>query len=653
MTTILVVDDSLTVRMDLAESLEAAGFAAIPVGTLGEARVALAAQPIAAAILDVRLPDGDGVTLLSEIRTNPSLAALPVLLLSTEAEVKDRIRGLRTGANDYVGKPYDTTFLVARIRELVSSDRTAPERLVLVIDDSPTYRTTLSEALTGAGYTTVSASSGPEGLRLAAARKPAVIVVDGFMPEMDGSSVVRRIRLDPGLRTTPCVLLTGSEDEDAELRALDAGADAFVRKESDLDVILARVGAVLRAASGEQYAGATSSLGPKRILAIDDSPTYLNELGDQLRDEGYDVVLAGSGEEAIELLAVQQVDCILLDRMMPGLSGADTCRRIKSAPIVRDIPLVMLTALDGRDAMIDGLADGADDFISKSSGLDVLKARVQAQIRRKQFEDEHRRIREQLLRSEHEAEEARAARELAETRAAMAERLEHANVELQATNRELEAFSYSVSHDLQAPLRSINGFSTILVEDYADRLDDTGRAHLRRIVDATERMTAMIADLLRLSRVASGELRRETVDLSALVRSILAELAGRDADRRVELEVTAGVIVRGDPGLLRTALENLLGNAWKFTGKRDRGRIEFGTALRDGQRIYFVRDNGAGFKMQSADLLFRPFQRLHTAADFEGTGVGLATVQRVIARHGGRIWAEAEPEVGATFFFVI
>ncbi len=653
MTTILVVDDSLTVRMDLAESLEAVGFAAIPVGSLAEARVALAVESISAAILDVRLPDGDGVTLLAEIRNNPSLAALPVLMLSTEAEVKDRIRGLRTGANDYVGKPYDTTFLVARIRELVLSEHTASDRLVLLIDDSPTYRMTLSEALTAAGYTTVSASNGVEGLRLAAARKPAVIVVDGVMPEMDGSSVVRRIRLDPVLRTTPCVLLTGSEDADAELRALDAGADAFVRKESDLDVILARVGAVLRAASGELHVGATSSLGPKRILAVDDSPTYLNELGDQLRDEGYDVVLAGSGEEAIELLAVQQVDCILLDRMMPGLSGADTCRRIKSAPIVRDIPLVMLTALDGRDAMIDGLAVGADDFISKSSGLDVLKARVQAQIRRKQFEDEHRRIREQLLRSEHEAEEARGARELAETRAAMAERLEQANLELQATNRELEAFSYSVSHDLQAPLRSINGFSTILVEDYADRLDETGRAHVRRIVDATERMTAMIGDLLRLSRVASGELRREPVDLSALVRSILGDLAVSHADRRVEIEIAAGVIVRGDPGLLRTALENLLGNAWKFTGKRERGRIEFGTAMRDGVRTCFVRDNGAGFKMQSADLLFRPFQRLHNATDFEGTGVGLATVQRVIARHGGRIWAEAEPDVGATFFFTV
>jgi len=653
MTTILVVDDSLTVRMDLAESLEAVGFSAIPVGTLAEARVALAVESIAAAILDVRLPDGDGVTLLAEIRTNPSLAALPVLMLSTEAEVKDRIRGLRTGANDYVGKPYDTTFLVARIRELVFSERTAANRLVLLIDDSPTYRTTLSEALTSAGYTTVGASNGSEGLRLAAARKPAVIVVDGAMPEMDGTSVVRRIRLDPVLRTTPCVLLTGSEDEDAELRALDAGADAFVRKESDLDVILARVAAVLRAASGEQLAGATSSLGPKRILAVDDSPTYLNELGDQLRDEGYDVVLAGSGEEAIELLAVQQVDCILLDRMMPGLSGADTCRRIKSAPIVRDIPLVMLTALDGRDAMIDGLAVGADDFISKSSGLDVLKARVQAQIRRKQFEDEHRRIREQLLRSEHEAEEARGARELAETRAAMAERLEQANLELQATNRELEAFSYSVSHDLQAPLRSINGFSTILVEDYSERLDETGRAHVRRIVDATERMTAMIEDLLRLSRVASGELRRETVDLSAVVRSVLDDLAARHSDRRVETVVAADVVVRGDPGLLRTALENLLGNAWKFTGKRARGRIEFGTALRDGQRVYYVRDNGAGFKMQSAELLFRPFQRLHNAADFEGTGVGLATVQRVIARHGGRIWAKGEPDVGATFFFTI
>ncbi len=649
MTKVLVVDDSLTVRMDLAEALGAAGFTALPVGTVAAARDVLAKHDIVCAILDVVLPDGDGITLLEEIRADPATAALPVLLLSSESEVKDRIRGLKTGANDYIGKPYDTGFLIARMREVTGRLPTA--RVILVIDDSTTYRVMLSEALTAAGYTTLTAANGTEGLRLAAAHRPSAILVDGLMPDMDGAAVIRKIRLDPALRTTPCVLLTGSEEIDDELRALDAGADAFLRKESDLDMILARISAVLRAAPHET--DHASSLGPRRLLAVDDSPTYLAELGDALRAEGYDVVLASSGEEAIDLIAVQHVDCILLDCIMPGLSGAETCARIKSAPVIRDIPLIMLTALDGREAMTEGLAVGADDFISKASGLDVLKARIQAQIRRKQFEDEHRRIREQLLRTEHEAEEARAARQLAETRAAMAEQLQRANLELETANRELEAFSYSVSHDLRAPLRTIDGFTAVLAEDYAETFDANGKKHLERIREATKRMDAMIADMLRLARVASGDLHPRQVDVTAIARAIVDDLVARHPDRQVEVVIQPNITAQADAGLLRTALENLLENAWKFTRNRPDPRIEIGTTERDGGVVYYVRDNGAGFAMTNAAKLFRPFQRLHSAAEFEGTGIGLATVQRVVARHRGRIWAQSAKGEGATFFFTL
>jgi DNA-binding response OmpR family regulator len=644
MTTILVVDDSLTVRMDLAEALAAAGFEVVPVATLAEARTALTGS-ISCVILDVVLPDGDGVTLLGEIRDNPTTAALPVLLLSTEAEVKDRIRGLKTGANDYIGKPYDTAFLIARIREVVGGDSTT--RTILVIDDSQTYRMMLSESLGDAGYTTVTADNGSEGLKLATVHVPAAIIVDGVMPDMDGTTVIRKIRLDPALRTIPCVLLTGSEGNDAELRALDAGADAFVRKEADIEVILARVSAVLRAAPNEPQRPVAPGL--KRLLCVDDSPTYLNELGDQLRAEGYDVVLATSGEEALELIAVQHVDCILLDRTMPGLSGPETCARIKSAPVIRDIPLLMLTAHDDRASMIEGLSAGADDFVSKAAGIEVLKARVQAQLRRKIFEDEHRHAREQQMRAEREAEEARAANELAETRAAMTEQVMKANEELAAANRELESFSYSVSHDLRAPLRAINGFASVLAEDYGPQLDDAGKKHLERIVSATQRMDAMITDMLRLARVASGELFRKQVDVTEIVEAIAADLALRDPDRKVEMVIAPNVSADADAGMLRTALENLLGNAWKFTRNRADARIEFG--VRD--QAYFVADNGAGFNMTAADKLFRPFQRLHSASEFEGTGIGLATVQRVISRHQGKIWATGVKGEGATFFFTL
>ena len=407
----LIIDDSVTVRMDLKEAFEASAFEPRLCSTIGEARAALAEGSFDVIVLDVMLPDGDGIDLLASVRHDPATADIPIILLSTEAEVRDRIRGLKTGADEYLGKPYDRAYVVSRAKELVRrkspvQTHSAPTT-VLVIDDSVTYREELASALLGAGYNVVTAVSGEEGLRVAADRRPSAILVDGVLPGIDGATVIRRVRLDAALRAVPCVLLTASEGAGAELRALDAGADAFVRKDAEMEVILAKLAAVLRGAFAVTPPEDTASLlAPKRILAVDDSVTYLQALADVLRKEGYDVSLARSGEEALELLAVQPVDCILLDVMMPGLSGQETCRRIKAAPTVRHIPLIMLTALEDREAMIEGLVAGADDYISKSGDFEVLNARVRAQIRRKHLEDEHRHVREQMLHKELEAQRA-------------------------------------------------------------------------------------------------------------------------------------------------------------------------------------------------------------------------------------------------------
>ena len=216
----------------------------------------------------------------------------------------------------------------------------------------------------------------------------------------------------------------------------------------------------------------------------------------------------------------------------------------------------------------------------------------------------------------------------------------------------LESFSYSVSHDLRSPLRSINGFSQLLLEEQNDRLDEQGQAYLQRILAATRRMARLIDDLLQLSRLSRHEMSREVVDLSGLAMNIVANLKQLSPERTVDVSIAPAMSVTGDPGLLRIMLENLLGNAWKYSSKTQHAYIEFARTSVDGGNCYYVRDNGVGFDMRYADKLFVAFQRLH-GDEFEGTGIGLVTVERIVKRHGGRIWADAPPGEGATFYFTL
>jgi signal transduction histidine kinase len=248
-----------------------------------------------------------------------------------------------------------------------------------------------------------------------------------------------------------------------------------------------------------------------------------------------------------------------------------------------------------------------------------------------------------------EEELRRRAEELQEARSLLEARVQ----ELNAVNRELEAFSYSVSHDLRAPLRAIDGFSQVLLEDHGERLGDTGRDALGRVRAAAARMARLIDDMLKLSRVTRADLQPAPVDLSETARGVVAELARREPGRRVDTRIADGVVVEGDPALLQLVLENLLDNAFKFTSKTREARVEFGVERQNGGPVYYVRDNGAGFDAAYAHKLFGAFQRLHSEAEFPGTGIGLATVQRIIHRHGGRVWAEGAVDRGATFRFTL
>ena len=233
------------------------------------------------------------------------------------------------------------------------------------------------------------------------------------------------------------------------------------------------------------------------------------------------------------------------------------------------------------------------------------------------------------------------------------EELRKANHDLSAINKELESFAYSVSHDLRAPLRSIDFFSQTLLNDCWDRLDESSRDTLKRVRAASQRMATLIDELLNLSRLSRSEMKREKIDLSSLFRSIASELEKSDPDRKIEWVTANKAETFGDPALLRVVLENLIGNSWKFTGKHPRAKVEFGVTNIDNQVVYFVRDDGAGFEMEYAGKLFGAFQRLHSPSEFPGTGIGLATVQRIINRHHGRIWAKGKVEEGATFYFTL
>jgi two-component system NtrC family sensor kinase len=588
---VLIVDDSLTVRMDLADALGQAGFRTIPCGSVREANDVLETERVDIAILDVILPDGDGVMLLEIVRGASAGRKVPILMLSSEVDVRDRIRGLKTGADEYVGKPYDVGYVVARARELLGESVARTRAPILLIDDSPTFRAALGNALEAEGYRVVAAVSGEEGLRLAAHERPAAIVVDGVLPGMDGSAVIRHVRLDAALRGVPCLMLTEAREIDQELRALDSGADAFLHKSDELAVALAKLRALLRTASETTTNVETRSLrGPKRVLIVDDSVTFRGALAQALLSEGYDVVQASSGEEALELIGVQPVDCVLLDLLMPGIGGRETCRTIKASPLARDIPVLVLTALEDRSSMLEALAMGADDFIQKSSEFDVLKARVRAQLRRRQFEDETRRVREQLLRSEIQAAEARAAQQAAEAKVLLLETLEQKNRELGAAYRELQAAQTQlvqsakmaslgglvagIAHEINNPLAfSLSHLETVkkslecVERSILDSIEPEGKKHWARAGDrlremslGLERIRELVVKLRTFSRLDEGEFK--CVSVSDSIESVLTILQHRMRGRiSVQCHYDAPDDIECYPGLLNQAVMNLVANS--------------------------------------------------------------------------------------------
>lgn len=352
-----------------------------------------------------------------------------------------------------------------------------------------------------------------------------------------------------------------------------------------------------------------------RVLVVDDSPELLDYMADLLSAH-YDVETAVDGRHALERAAASRPDLVVSDVMMPRLDGVGLLRALRADPATSTIPVLMTSARAEDASGLDSLDLGADDYIVKPFSARELLARVKSHLA------------------------------LAAARATQTHRLE-------AALRELDAFSYTVAHDLRAPLRAIDGFSRALVEDHGAELSAAAHGYLRRVRTAAERMGQLIDDLLRLARLARTAPRRQDVDLSAIAREVLDGLARSEPGRVVRVVVAPACHDVADPRLVQIALENLLGNAWKFTARTPDASIEFGRATADGAPHFYVADNGAGFDPAHAAKLFTPFHRLHAAGDFPGSGIGLATVQRIVVAHEGRLWADARPGAGARFMFTL
>ena len=455
----------------------------------------------------------------------------------------------------------------------------------------------------------------------------------------------------------------------------------------------------------------TSDKETPEILVAEDSLTQAEQLRFVLEQSGFRARIARDGSAALAAMRAQKPTLVVTDIKMPEMNGYELCRRIRADPNLADLPVILLTSLSDTADVFKGLECGADNFITKPYEPDYLVTRIkhllanahlrnlhevqmsmqvffggqkhiitsdraqilnmllstyEAAVQRnrelEQMRDELRMLNEDLERKVHErtasleseiVERERAERTVRDLNATLEARVTERTAELATANNELESFSYSVSHDLRAPLRAVAGYSQLLVNRCASALPEEGRRLLDSVIHSAGRMSQLIDDLLRFSRLSRQPLSAETVPLTALVNEIISDLREQAGDRPIEFHVSNLPDCRGDTSLLRQVFTNLLSNAVKFTRTKDPAIIEAGFLQGADEAVYFVRDNGAGFDMRYAEKLFGVFQRLHTTEEFEGTGIGLSIVHRIIQRHGGRTWAEAKVGEGATFYFTL
>ena len=370
-----------------------------------------------------------------------------------------------------------------------------------------------------------------------------------------------------------------------------------------------------------------------KCLLVDDLSQNLISLAGLLNEVEVEIHTAQSANEALELLLENDYAFALIDVQMPGMNGFELAELMRTRNRTKHVPIIFVTAADQDfNRIFKGYEAGAVDFLHKPLYPEIVLGKVRVFL---ELYNQRKLLKETFERDKTELEQKVQARTEA----------------LRIAKNEMEAFSYSVSHDLRAPLRSMDGFSKALLDIYGEKLDDRGKDYLRRIRESSQKMGELIDALLALSNIGRNEIKYQKIDISKISNEIISNLKKIHPERIVETKIAEGLEVTGDPVLLFTLLENLIGNAWKYSARKEKALIEIGEIIEDERKVILVRDNGAGFDMKYSDKLFRPFQRLHLPADFEGTGIGLATALRIIDRHNGKIWATSEPGKETTFYF--
>jgi two-component system NtrC family sensor kinase len=534
------------------------------------------------------------------------------------------------------------------------------ERLILIVEDSATQAIRLQFVLEQEGFKTVTAPSGEAALEEINRQLPSLIIVDYHLPGIQGDELCRQIHMDVAARGIPLLMLTADETSAAELHGLESGADDFVAKSEDMEILLLRVHNLLRKSRRElgNVEVGRSLFRRARVLVIDDSHTYRESLTQELTEEGCDVTQVTTGVEGLAALAGDDFDCVMVDMVMPGMDGIAVCKELAARRVDDAAPLVvlMLSAYETKENVTRALEAGADDFVGKSAEMSVLRARLRALLRRKFLLEQNKRIMDEIRLRDMETLRAKAEKEAAEARAALAEGLAKANRELEAANaqslaareaaeaanRAKTVFLANMSHELRTPLNAIIGFSelAVTVMDDADR--DRYGGFLDDISESAYHLLRVISDILDVSRVEVGkvELREEDLEVGDVVQSV-RRLIGHALDRKRQTLDYVAVAdlsrLRGDARLLKQILLNLVSNAAKFSP--DQGHIHVSARMDNGGVVISVEDEGVGIAAEDMAMVMQPFGQAENAISpkQEGTGLGLPLAKGLVELHGGTL----------------